>query len=253
MSGTSLSERISWAEDNLKRQLDWISRHDSRIAVIFGICVAMLGFLATETTAFSKLNAGSIFFSMGAIAAQTVSLAAIYFSHYPRTVSPSNSLLFFGDIAKLGLQQFSTNFCSRTEKEHLNDLCDQIHINATIITKKFDALKVALIFLLLSAPPWVAEGQARIEAVIFKSAQFPVGRNIAVLGDAAKVMLPKRSQNKSASTIEPVTLSDDFLDFPVEEKIAGLRLIEGSVKTYRVAGAAYDAPELKFPDGSEDF
>jgi hypothetical protein len=153
MAGTSLSERISWAEDNLKRQLDWISRHDSRIAVIFGICVAMLGFLATETTALDKLDAGSIFFSLTAAACQTISLGAIYFSHYPRTVSPSKSLLFFGDISKLGIGIFSDSFCSRTEREHLNDLCDQSHINAIIITKKFSALKIALVALLLSALP----------------------------------------------------------------------------------------------------
>ncbi|MBA2590545.1 MAG: hypothetical protein H0U98_18185 [Alphaproteobacteria bacterium] len=163
MSDISLSERISWAEDNLKRQLDWISRHDSRIAVIFGICVAMLGVLATQAIAPDKLDTGSVAFSLIALVFLIISLIAIYFSQYPRTVSSTKSLLFFGDIAHMERTDFARSFCARTGQEHLDDLCDQSHINAVIIGRKFAALKVALVFLLAASIPWViAIGLLRI-------------------------------------------------------------------------------------------
>ena len=155
MSDISLSERIKWAEANLDHQLDWISRHDFRIAVVFAICVAMLGYLAGQTIAPGKLDPTTISFAILAAAAQMCSLAAIYVSHYPRTILGSSSLLFFGDIGRLDRTQFALSFCERSEADHLKDLCNQAHINSVIIAKKFSSLKVALVFLLASTFPWV--------------------------------------------------------------------------------------------------
>jgi hypothetical protein len=155
MSDISLSERIKWAESNLDHQLDWISRHDFRIAVVFAICVAMLGYLAGQTVAPAKLDGTTLTFALLAAVAQMCSLGAIYVSHYPRTILGSKSLLFFGDIGRLDQAQFAASFCERPGEDHLKDICNQAHINSVIIAKKFSALKVALVFLLASTVPWV--------------------------------------------------------------------------------------------------
>jgi hypothetical protein len=154
MSDAPLAERISWAEQNLQRQLDWIGRHDARTAVILGLDIAMLGFLATEIPAINRLHSGPLFFAAISTLTLLISLASIYSSQYPRTSSPNDSLVFFGTISAFTRENFSSNFCTRSEREHFNDLCDQAHINASIISKKFEALKLALVFLLVSIIPW---------------------------------------------------------------------------------------------------
>lgn len=155
MTDGFITDRISWAEENLSRQIEWVERHDTRCATILSISIAMLGFLAAETPPIGKIDASGFFFSLLAIATLSISLLAIYFSSYPRTSSPNKSLVYFGTISSHSLENFSSDFCQRSDKEHLDDLCAQTHINSHIVAKKFAALKVSLIFLLLSVPPWI--------------------------------------------------------------------------------------------------
>jgi hypothetical protein len=154
MSSHSISEATAHAETNLQRQLEWIGRYDTRSATLLGINIAMLGFLSSELPKLADCNAFAGFAAALAVIALCASLISIYLGQYPRTNSPNASLIFFGTIAKLDRDAFSTDFCARTAREHLADLCDQTHANAVIIAKKFEHLKRALILLLLGAAPW---------------------------------------------------------------------------------------------------
>lgn len=153
---SNLENKIKQAEDNLQRKLDWVSRHDTRIAFVAGILIAMLGVLANagaSTTAWYwyiyaifGISAGLLF----------TGLILIYFSQYPKTESQNSSLIFFGTIAGMKCDEFKKKFKNMTEEEYLNDLLSQIHINADILNKKFSYLKWSLVLLAVSIIPWLS-------------------------------------------------------------------------------------------------
>lgn len=145
---------IERAEKNLERQLEWISRYDTRVSFVAGISIAMIGFLtsiASEVIVWSfaiKLD----FITSGILL--FTSLICIYFGQYPKTNSGNPSLLYFGTIGTMDCDKFKKHFKALSNAGYLNDLLSQTHKNSVIITKKFTFLKVALILLLVSVVPW---------------------------------------------------------------------------------------------------
>lgn len=96
---------------------------------------------------------------------------------------------------------------------------------------------------------------ARIEAIIFQSAQVPQGRNIVLLGDAAQVQRTPRENekwlDKSAVTeIFPEPL-EAFLENPSRTRESATRVAEGSVEVHRVTGANYHSEQRFAPDFDE--
>lgn len=142
------------AEQNFQRQLDWIGRFDARSATILGIGIAMLGFLSTEAPPPEKWELYCYILSVVAVLPLFVSLGGIYFGQYPRTSSPNDSLIYFGTIAKLDVEEFLRRCREQSEDQHLWDLCNQTHLNSLLMSKKFTALKVALVSLLVAIVPW---------------------------------------------------------------------------------------------------
>lgn len=152
---SDIENKISHAENNLQRKLDWISRHDTRIGFATGVSIGMLGILATACASITNWCVLSyiIFGLSGALL--FASLIVIYFSQYPKTKSKNDSLLFFGTIAILKLEEFKKRFKQMNEEEYLDDLLSQIHVNAEILNKKFLNLKASLILLLFATAPWI--------------------------------------------------------------------------------------------------
>lgn len=150
----NLIEKISWAELNLQRKLDWIGRYDTRIVFITGISIAMMGVLMNACISVVIWNC-SLYITFGASLILLLgSLILLYFGQYPKTVSPNDSLIFFGTIASLKLDAFQKKFMKMSDKEYLEDLLSQVHINSVILKKKFWVLKASLIFILIAIIPW---------------------------------------------------------------------------------------------------
>lgn len=144
---------IGTAEKDLERILEWIGRHDTRVAFIAGIVIGMLGVLG-GIIAQSSIDICEQVFALLAGAGLIFSLVYIYRCQYPDTESPNSSLIFFGTVAALNFQSFQQQYRERTSEDYLNDLLHQIHINAKIMSKKFSHLKTAMTLLLLSSIPW---------------------------------------------------------------------------------------------------
>jgi hypothetical protein len=148
-------EKIEQATTILQVKLDWIGRHDTRIAFVAGVAIAMLGILANASASIVSWNCLLyIIFGLAAILL-FISLILIYLSQYPKTKSQNSSLVFFGTIASLKLDQFKKNFKAMTDDEYLDDLLSQVYINSEILAKKFTYLKSSLIFLVISVIPWL--------------------------------------------------------------------------------------------------
>jgi hypothetical protein len=151
----NLEKKIQQAETSLQRKLNWIGRHDTRIAFVAGISIAMLGVLARASAVIAHWNwCLYLIFGLAALLL-SVTLILIYFSQYPKTESRNSSLAFFGTISELKLDEFKKRFKERTDEDYLEDLLCQIHINAEILKKKFRYLKTALVVLAVATIPWL--------------------------------------------------------------------------------------------------
>lgn len=151
----SIDNQISRAEQNLQRKLDWVERHDTRVSFAAGGTIAMLGVLAGASAAVVTWSLWLYIVFGSAAALLFVSLVLIYFSQYPKTKPYKQSLLFFGSISKLSVGNFKSKFKAMTAEEYLDDLLAQTHINAEILSKKFENLKASLILIGIATIPWL--------------------------------------------------------------------------------------------------
>ena len=151
----NIEQKIAKAELNLQRKLDWVGKHDTRVAFTASIVIAMLGVL---------VNAGAtiktwewylcILFGL-TVSLLFASLILIYLSQFPKTNSINTSLIYFGTVASIKADEFKKRFNAVTEEEYLDDLLSQTHKNAEIVCKKFKYLKATLITILISVIPWL--------------------------------------------------------------------------------------------------
>lgn len=153
-STMDIKTKISHAELNLQRKLDWMSRYDTRIIFVAGIAVAMLGVLASASGNVKCWFVSTYFFFGLALILLSLSLLFVYFSQKPIILAPNQSLLYFKTISKMGSTEFIQKFKNTTEEEYLEDLLYQTHINSQILSKKFQNLKYSLTFIAVSIIPW---------------------------------------------------------------------------------------------------
>lgn len=149
------SERTSFLEKSLARQLAWISAADSKISFVFAIDTAMLGILvAVSPVSISSWAVAPAVFSAFAAVFGLASLIFLSVASFPRTKGPKSSLIFFGGIAQRDADQFKKATCEMSSESHLDDLCSQCHRNAEIASRKFAWVQRASIALYLSVVPW---------------------------------------------------------------------------------------------------
>jgi hypothetical protein len=150
----SVQERTQAAEAVLDRLLDWVSKTDTKFALLVGIDTAMLGTLSGFASAARTLSGAHIFVAALAAILLLLSLLAVGIGTYPRTRGPEGSLIYFGCIARKGTYEFKERFRSRTPNQHLDDVLEQVHRNSEIVDRKFGALRWAYYTLLASVIPW---------------------------------------------------------------------------------------------------
>jgi hypothetical protein len=93
--------------------------------------------------------------------------------------------------------------------------------------------------------------KARIEAVIYRSAQLPAGKNIVLRGDAGKVWFPPPKEGPGKDWGGFASVEYRFSN----RNPRGLQVVEGSVKTLVVDAASYPTHEVDtrlFSTGAED-
>ena len=148
-----INKIIEKAELNLERQIEWIGKHDIKTSFVAGVAIAMLGVAANLDYSILRCTSYTIVITLTFLLL-ALSLFYVYLSQFPKVNSPNHSLLFFGTIADRKLNKFQEEFKSINEEKYLEDLLHQTHVNADIVKKKFNYLKLALIFLLLAVIPW---------------------------------------------------------------------------------------------------
>jgi hypothetical protein len=142
-------------EQNLQRQLEWIKTADSKVAPLYTINVAMLGLLATLIKVTSDWGCIKYSLTAATIIVLSVSLICLTKTLFPKLNGPSNSLVFFGEISKLNIKDFSERISAQTDDEYSFDVINQIHRNAQIASEKYATVKYAFISTLVATPLWL--------------------------------------------------------------------------------------------------
>jgi hypothetical protein len=140
------------AERDLDRLLDWISRYDNRATLLFTLDTAMVGTLALRMNASVQNEYGALLLLTFTLLG--ISILGTAFTIFPRLKSPTESLLYFGSIAKMEKKNFRDLFKTKTTTEYLDDLLAQCHINAKILDFKFKVFRISLIFTMVAIIFW---------------------------------------------------------------------------------------------------
>lgn len=146
--------------DSATKQLDLIlsffPRVDTKLSVVLGIDLGMLGiFLTKAPSSLDQVTnwdwAGLSFF----VAAMVLSLYFLYMGSFPHLKGGANSLVYFREIAKKKkAEDYVRAFNAMTEQSLTDDLLSQAWCNAVILDKKFGRLKCAYIATVLGIAPW---------------------------------------------------------------------------------------------------
>ena len=151
----SLDVSISRAETELVRLLDWVRAAESRLALVLPLSTAMLGALAVLVPTTRNSSLFSAIFSSGATLFLILSIAFAAWACFPKTIGPSGSLIFFGTIAAMKLNQYEQEVSSMTSADYLVDVIRQCHRNAQIANYKYAWIQRSMICLLFATPLWV--------------------------------------------------------------------------------------------------
>ncbi len=140
------------AERDLDRLLDWIVRYDNRAAILFTLDTAMVGTLALRLSS-SKFTAYNLLPFVASILLG-ISVIGTAITIFPRLKGPSDSLIYFGSIAKMKKTEFKDSFVNMTKTRYLDDLLAQCHINAKILDRKFKVFRISLAISMVAVIFW---------------------------------------------------------------------------------------------------
>lgn len=144
------------APEQLERVLGFFARVEAKASFVFAINSALLGVLAVNV---HKIDFQTFWNCASLLVASALLALSFYFVYrcsFPNLKGGHSSLVYFGEISKMREQEYLKAFHKASVDEIADDLLAQTWRNAQILTKKFDAIKIAFILTGLALVPWVA-------------------------------------------------------------------------------------------------
>ncbi len=148
-------DTIAVLESELTSLLEWVRAAESRLAFILPLSTVMLGALAVLAPRISSWSVYSAIVSSFAVFFLVFSIIFAAIASFPRTTGPKGSLIYFGGIVTLDLEQFTSAVDSLTRDEYVSDLIKQCHRNAQIAERKYAWVQRSMACLFISSGPWV--------------------------------------------------------------------------------------------------
>lgn len=133
----------------------FFARVDAKASVVLGVDIAMIGFIGGDAVAVFHWNWWMLI-ALLPLALLGVSLYFIYLCSFPQLAGGDASLLYFRAVASHGEHSFVRQYQALDEAARVDDMLGQIWRNSQILKMKFDALKMAHIYLALAILPWLA-------------------------------------------------------------------------------------------------
>ena len=144
----------SIVQEQLSRTLGFFPRADARGSVILGIDIGMLALLAGNTPAWD-LFGWYLLPALIPVALIGISLWHLFQSFFPRLDGGERSLIYFREIARRPESIFIDDFLAQNSSDRIKDFLRQTWCNSQILTKKYDHLKNAFVFLAWAIFPWI--------------------------------------------------------------------------------------------------
>ena len=153
---TTVEQKISTAQWMLERQLQWIAQAEVKVGALVTLDVGMLGGLAAAHWATKVHSPWSNVLSAFTVAGLSCGLLFAAICLLPRLKAPHPSVLFFGSIASLTVQDFVEKATSNTSQHVLGDWLRQVHRNAEVARDKHAWVRKAMYASFLAFPFWIS-------------------------------------------------------------------------------------------------
>ncbi len=160
----------TYSKDEAFKVLDLVNesiKHtDNKSAILVGLITLLIGLTTKVFEAVNiisnwnnKVLCGFLLFLFilycGAVALSIIFSSLVFVSRYKavkyikQNNLKGNSMLFFGDINKMGYKKFKEKSSSLSEEEFIDEINEQIIINSAISKKKAFYFNIALLFSLI--------------------------------------------------------------------------------------------------------
>ncbi len=147
----NIDEQIKDAKDTLQRIIGFIGNCDSKSSVVLAVSgvtsliLANSGVIQQAIHIFTDINKSSIFVSIIFIASVFISACLFILGIYKLscaisanvTCSGKNLRTYFADIEIVDLLTYKSSFKTHSREDILDDLLEQIYVNAIICTRKY--------------------------------------------------------------------------------------------------------------------
>ena len=155
MTDESMESRQVALERQFDLLLAWVRASESRLFFLMSLSTAMLGVISISSRDIANWCMWTSIMAIVVGCWLTLGIVSCIVSVFPRTSGPSRSLIFFGGIESLELEEYERLVKSRTADEYMTDLVEQCHINAKIAAKKYQWVKRSMVFISLGFVSWV--------------------------------------------------------------------------------------------------
>lgn len=146
--------RTDFLEKELDRLLKWITAAESRLAFILSLSTAMLGAMAVFAPSLGELPSFPATLATLAFGLLCISIGCSAAATFPRTKGSEPSLVYFGAISRVTIDEFAKAIEFLSEDEYVRDLTRQCHRNAVIATTKFIWIRRSIACTLAASLPW---------------------------------------------------------------------------------------------------
>jgi hypothetical protein len=147
-------KRLAAAGDQLNLILGFFARADTKLSVVLGIDLSMLGLLSTKAPGMQYITSSAWLAATLFLIAVGMSLTHLYQGSFPDVRGGEDSLVFFREIAKLEEAKYVHAFSALSADDLARDLLNQSWRNAVILKEKFHHLRWAYIFMAWGIGPW---------------------------------------------------------------------------------------------------
>lgn len=145
---------IEITKDNLARVLGFFPRVDTIMSLLLATNLGLLAVLGANTPPAKELD-GYATFAVVFVLLATITFIHLYKCAFPRLDGGHTSLIYFREVANKTELKYQEAFKEMTEDDYLNDMLEQVWRNSKILTEKFNHIRWAFTFLLISLIFWL--------------------------------------------------------------------------------------------------
>ena len=148
------SAKLAAAQSQLNLVLGFFGRVDTKLSVVLGINLALLGVLFTKILSTEKISILSLVAAGVFVILVTLSFVQLYRGSFPTLEGGHASIVFFREIQKKSEAEFIRAYRETTAEALAEDYLGQAWRNSKILTMKFDRLKSSYVLMAWAILPW---------------------------------------------------------------------------------------------------